>query len=81
MLVPRFEGYTLDDERLMRYNNHIYVLPNDELRILILNEAHREVYMAHPGVTKMRADLKPLFLWEGMKADIFNYVARCIECQ
>jgi hypothetical protein len=49
--------------------------------MLILSEAHREVDMAHPGVTKMRADLKPLFLWKGMKAYIVNYVARCLECQ
>jgi hypothetical protein len=37
--------------------------------------------MAHLGVTKMRADLKPLFFWKGMKADIVNYVARYLECQ
>jgi hypothetical protein len=64
MLVPMFEGYTLDNNGLMRYNNQIYVPTNDELRILILNEAHREVYMAQPGVTKMRENLKPLFLWK-----------------
>ena len=64
MLVPNCEGYTLDNDGLMRYNNQIYVLPNDELRILILNEAHREVYMAQPGVMKMRENLKPLFLWK-----------------
>src|ERR1700722_19728379 len=29
----------------------------------------------------MRADLKPLFCWKGMKADIVNLVARCLECQ
>jgi hypothetical protein len=29
----------------------------------------------------MRADLKPLFFWKGMKADIVNFVARCLECQ
>jgi hypothetical protein len=29
----------------------------------------------------MRADLKPLFFWKGMKADIVNLVARCLECQ
>jgi hypothetical protein len=55
--------------------------PNDKLRMLILSEAHRAVYMAHPGVTKMREDLKPLFLWKGMKVNIVNYVARCLECQ
>ena len=48
---------------------------------MILNEAHRVVYMAHPGVMKMRADLKPLFFWKGVKEDIVNYVVRCLECQ
>jgi hypothetical protein len=80
MLVPRFEGYTLDKNRLMIYNNQIYVLPKEHLRSLILNEAHRVVYMAHLGVTKMRVDLKPLFLWKGMKVDIVNYVVRCLKC-
>jgi hypothetical protein len=64
MMVPNFGGYTLDNEGLMRYNNRIYIPPNDELRKLILSEAHREVYMAHPGVMKMKADLKPLFFWK-----------------
>ena len=49
--------------------------------MLILSEAHREVYMAHPGLMKMRVDPKPLFFWKGMKADIVNFVARCLECQ
>jgi hypothetical protein len=61
MLVPMFEGFTMANDGLMRYNNQIYVPPNDRLRNLILNKVHRVVYMAHQGVTKMRADLKPLF--------------------
>jgi hypothetical protein len=81
MMVPRFEGFTFDDDGLLRFKNQIYVPPNDELRRLILSEAHREVYMAHLGVMKMRADLKPLFFWKGMKENIVNYVARCLECQ
>jgi hypothetical protein len=81
MMIPRFEGFTLNDDGLLRFKSQIYVPPNDELRSLILSEAHRAVYMAHSGVTKMRANLKPLFLWSGMKADIFKYVARCLECQ
>jgi hypothetical protein len=43
--------------------------------MLILSEDHRAVYMAHPGVTKMRADLKPLFFSKEMKVDIVSYVA------
>ena len=49
--------------------------------MLILSEAHKAIYMAHPGVTKMRVDLKPLFFWKGMKADIVNFVDKCLECQ
>jgi len=81
MIVPRYEGYSLDNDGLLRFRGRIYVPPNDELRMLILSEAHRVVYMAHPGVTKMRVDLKLLFVWKGMKADIVNYVAICLECQ
>ena len=61
MMVPRFEGFLFDDDGLLRFKNRIYIPPNDELRSLILNKAHKAVYMAHPGVTKMREDLKPLF--------------------
>jgi hypothetical protein len=64
MMVPTFEGFTFDDDALLRFKNQIYIPLNDELRILILNEAHSAMYMAHPGVMKMRAYLKPLFLWK-----------------
>jgi hypothetical protein len=76
-----FEGFMLDDDELLRFKNQICVPPKDDLRIFILNKAHRAVYMAHLGFTKMRADLKPLFFWKGMKEDIVNYMARCLECQ
>jgi hypothetical protein len=29
----------------------------------------------------MKVDLKPLFFWKGMKADIVSYMARCLECK
>jgi hypothetical protein len=53
------EGYTLEKDGFMRCNKWIDVLPNDNLRNLILRKAHRAVYMAHPGVTKMRENLSP----------------------
>jgi hypothetical protein len=30
MMVPKFEGYTSDNDRLLRYNNRIYIPPNSE---------------------------------------------------
>jgi hypothetical protein len=80
-MVPIFEEFMFDDDGLLRFTNRIYVPSNEELRSLILNEAHRAVYMAHPGVTKIREYLKPLFFWKGIKEEIVNYVARCLECQ
>jgi hypothetical protein len=80
-MVPKFEGFTVDNEGLLGFNNWIYIPPNDELKSLILNETHRVVYMDNPGVTKMREDLQPLFFWKGMKVNIVNYMARCLECQ
>jgi hypothetical protein len=41
MMVPKFEGYSLDNNRLLIFNRGIYVPPNDELRNLILREAHK----------------------------------------
>ena len=32
MMVPRFKGFTLDDDGLLRFKNQIYVPPNDDLR-------------------------------------------------
>jgi len=65
MLVPSFEGYALYKDKLMRYDNHIYISPDEKLRNLILREAHRAICMAHTRVMKMRAGLKPLFFWKG----------------
>jgi hypothetical protein len=63
MMIPRYEGYSLDSDGLLRYNGRIYVPQNDEMINLILNEAHQAVYMAHPGLVKMKADPKPLLFW------------------
>jgi hypothetical protein len=31
MMVPKFEGYSLDNDGLLRFNGRIYVPPNKEL--------------------------------------------------
>ena len=52
-----------------------------ELRIAILEEAHKSRLSFHPGMTKMYQDLKRNFWWNGMKRDIAEYVAKCLTCQ
>jgi hypothetical protein len=80
MVVPRYEGYSLEYDGLLIFKGRIYIPPNDKLISLILSEAHQEIYMAHPGFTKMKENLNHLFFWKGMKEDIVSYVLRCLEC-
>ena len=41
----------------------------DDLRVKILEEAHKSRLSFHPGMTKMYQDLKRSFWWHGMKKD------------
>jgi hypothetical protein len=74
--ILKYEGYTLNGDDLLIYCKRIYVPLTYDIQNLILRESHRAVYMAHPGITKVNVDLKPLFFWNEMKIDAVNYVAR-----
>ncbi|GKA94842.1 putative reverse transcriptase domain-containing protein [Tanacetum coccineum] len=43
------------------------------LRDLIMNESHKSKYSIHPGSDKMYHDLKKLYWWPNMKAEIATY--------
>ncbi|GJW66645.1 putative reverse transcriptase domain-containing protein [Tanacetum coccineum] len=44
-----------------------------DLRELILHESHKSKYSIHPGSDKMYQDLKKLYWWPNMKAEIATY--------
>ncbi|GKE53268.1 putative reverse transcriptase domain-containing protein, partial [Tanacetum coccineum] len=50
------------------------------LRDLIMHESHRSKYSIHPGSDKMYQDLKKLYWWPNMKAEIATYVSKCLTC-
>ncbi|GKF81369.1 putative reverse transcriptase domain-containing protein [Tanacetum coccineum] len=50
------------------------------LRALIMHESHKSKYSIHPGSDKMYQDLKELYWWPNMKAEIATYVSKCITC-
>nr|GEU41246.1 putative reverse transcriptase domain, ribonuclease H-like domain, aspartic peptidase domain protein [Tanacetum cinerariifolium] len=52
----------------------------DDLRTVIMHESHKSKYSIHSGSDKMYQDMKKLYWWPSMKADITTYVSKCLTC-
>nr|GEV52429.1 reverse transcriptase domain-containing protein [Tanacetum cinerariifolium] len=55
-------------------NNQSWIPCICDLRALIMHESHKSKYSIHPGSDKMYQDLKKLYWWPNMKAEIATYV-------
>ncbi|GJY89254.1 putative reverse transcriptase domain-containing protein [Tanacetum coccineum] len=51
-----------------------------DLRTLIMHESHKSKYSIHPGFDKIYQDMKNLYWWPNIKADITTYVSKCLIC-
>ncbi|GJW14807.1 putative reverse transcriptase domain-containing protein [Tanacetum coccineum] len=51
-----------------------------DLRTVIMHKSHKSKYSIHPGSDKMYQDMKKLYWWPNMKADIATYVSKCLTC-
>ena len=81
ILVKMNDSFALGEEGILRYQDRMCALDVDDLRTMIIAEAHGSRYSIHPGSTKMYHDLKQIYWWDGMKKDIAEYVAKCPNCQ
>ncbi|GKC76728.1 putative reverse transcriptase domain-containing protein [Tanacetum coccineum] len=62
------------------FMDRIWVPLVGDVRIVILNEAHKSRYSVHPGADKMYHDLRDMHWWPGMKKHIAIYVSKCLTC-
>ncbi|GJR18889.1 putative reverse transcriptase domain-containing protein [Tanacetum coccineum] len=49
-----------------------------DLRTVIMYESYKSKYSIHPGFNKMYQDMKKLYWWPNIKADIATYVSKCL---
>ncbi|GJZ23716.1 putative reverse transcriptase domain-containing protein [Tanacetum coccineum] len=61
-------------------NNRSWLPCYGDLRTLIMHESHKSKYSVHPGSDKMYQDMKQLYWWPNMKANIATYVSKYLTC-
>eukprot|EP00253_Pinus_taeda_P006100 PITA_06100 len=75
------QEYTTDDAGLIYFKGRIYVPNQSRIKNLIMDEFHINHYAGHPGYQKMITAIRKEYFWPGMKRNIVEYLARCLECQ
>ena len=71
------KGFRDDEHDTLWFEDRVYVPNDQEIRKLILQEAHDSPYSIHTRNTKMYLDWKESFWWTGMMKDIAEYVTVC----
>ncbi|GJV90410.1 putative reverse transcriptase domain-containing protein [Tanacetum coccineum] len=70
-LEPRVDG-------TLCLNGRSWLPCYGDLRSIIMHESHKSKYSIHPGSEKMYQDMKKLYWWPNIKADISTYVSKCL---
>nr|GEU62691.1 putative reverse transcriptase domain-containing protein [Tanacetum cinerariifolium] len=68
-------------DRTLCLKNRSWIPCFGNLIALIMHKSHNSKYSIHPGSDKMYQDLKKLYWWPDMNAEIATYVGKCMTCE
>nr|GEV85412.1 putative reverse transcriptase domain-containing protein [Tanacetum cinerariifolium] len=77
LFKPIFE---IHSNRIRCFKGRLWLRLFGVIRDMIMHESHKYKYPTHPGSDKMYQDLKKLYWWLNMKADIATFVSKCLTC-
>ena len=75
------KNFSITQDGILTMKGRVCVPDVEDLRKLIMEEAHCSAYAMHPSSTKKYRTMKENYWWSGMKKDIVDFVSRCLVCQ
>ncbi|GJS48697.1 putative reverse transcriptase domain-containing protein [Tanacetum coccineum] len=76
-IIKKLESRT---DRVLCLKERSWIPCRGNLRELIMHESHKSEYSIYHGSDKMYQDLKKLYWWPNMMAEIATYVSKCLTC-
>ncbi|GJT78698.1 putative reverse transcriptase domain-containing protein [Tanacetum coccineum] len=70
--------FKIHSDMIRYFDKRVWLPLYGGLRELIMHESHKSKYSIHPGSDKMYQDLKKLYWWLSIKAEIATYVSKCL---
>ena len=73
--------FRIEDGILILGESNVYIPHDDDLKTLLLSEAHDTIFGGHFGIEKTLEKLKRFWFWPGMAKSVEEYVQTCSICQ